>query len=291
VTPPPRPVLVNIGCGRIVHPAWLNFDLVPDVPGVLPLNANRGIPLATASVDACYSSHFLEHLSYADAQSFLREQYRVLRPGGVIRVVVPNLETACLNYLAELCACRDNGSTVTFRYEHRVAELIDQLVRNEGACRLVELWNAAPPSERAWVVAQVGYVAEAYCGSTAGVASTGSTPLAARLTRNLTTAAGRQRLWNTLGETIVASVAFAIGGQRLREAVRIGMFRSRGEVHLWMYDSLSLASLLTRNGFGDAQESALGVSRIACWEEYGLESRDGAPLKPGSLVLEAVKLL
>jgi hypothetical protein len=58
-----------------------------------------------------------------------------------------------------------------------------------------------------------------------------------------------------------------------------------------MYDSLSLASLLTRNGFGDAQESALGVSRIACWEEYGLESRDGAPLKPGSLVLEAVKLL
>lgn len=84
-----KPVLVNIGCGPILHHAWLNLDVEPQDSRVTRLDVRRGIPLADGTADACFSSHVIEHLSPDAASSFLQEQFRVLRPGGVIRVVAP----------------------------------------------------------------------------------------------------------------------------------------------------------------------------------------------------------
>jgi predicted SAM-dependent methyltransferase len=53
---------------------------------------NYGLPFYDNSVPFIFNSHFLEHLFYADAEKFLRECHRVLKPGGAIRICIPSLE-------------------------------------------------------------------------------------------------------------------------------------------------------------------------------------------------------
>lgn len=55
-------------------------------------NVEYGIPFPDRSVDYLYSSHLLEHLFKEDAKKLLKEAYRVLKEGGVIRICVPDLE-------------------------------------------------------------------------------------------------------------------------------------------------------------------------------------------------------
>jgi predicted SAM-dependent methyltransferase len=62
-------------------------------------DAARHIPHADGSVDAVYASHMLEHLDRTEARSFLAECRRVLKPGGILRLVVPDLRTAAYQYL------------------------------------------------------------------------------------------------------------------------------------------------------------------------------------------------
>jgi len=287
--PPQKPVLVNLGCGTIAHPKWHNFDLMPRVPGVVAIDASGRIPLPSGSVDACFSSHVLEHVPLDAARAFIDEQFRVLRPGGIIRVVVPDLEAVCVNYLAELRASRQGERESCFRYEYRVAELLCQMVRSSNRCRMVELWRSVPDKERGWVLAEAGYVAEADCmrGARAPYPAMG---LGQRALRAIRSSVGRRKLWDTLRWAAVCGVAHALGGRRMRDFAREAAFRAQGEVHRWMYDSVSLTRLLSDSGFADLRREPLGHSRIGCWESYGLELRDGLPLKPGSLVIEGVKI-
>jgi predicted SAM-dependent methyltransferase len=62
-------------------------------------NAIGGLPLSDRSVDVLYSSHMLEHLDREEAVAFLREARRVLRPGGTLRVSVPDLRMHINRYL------------------------------------------------------------------------------------------------------------------------------------------------------------------------------------------------
>jgi ubiquinone/menaquinone biosynthesis C-methylase UbiE len=59
----------------------------------------KGLPLSDETVDFIYSSHFIEHLSYSDSIKLLKECYRVLKRGGWIRVVVPDLQVITNKYL------------------------------------------------------------------------------------------------------------------------------------------------------------------------------------------------
>jgi predicted SAM-dependent methyltransferase len=111
---------LNVGCGSTVPPTWTNIDNSPTIwlaqhplpwrlarflrlvpadmadtprwaPRVILADARRDLPFPSGCVDAIYASHFLEHLSRDDAARFLREARRLLRPGGLIRIVVPDL--------------------------------------------------------------------------------------------------------------------------------------------------------------------------------------------------------
>ncbi len=63
-------------------------------------NAAVRIPCATASVEAVYSSHMIEHLDRSEARAFLAEVRRVLHPGGVVRVAAPDLSAIAADYAA-----------------------------------------------------------------------------------------------------------------------------------------------------------------------------------------------
>jgi predicted SAM-dependent methyltransferase len=81
---------VNIGCGGQPTPGWVNLDLNSS-SGVNFWDCRRGLPFSDNTVIAFYSEHMFEHLDPAsEGKPFLRECLRCLRPGGVIRIVVPD---------------------------------------------------------------------------------------------------------------------------------------------------------------------------------------------------------
>jgi predicted SAM-dependent methyltransferase len=63
-------------------------------------DSTKRIPVEDSCADALYSSHMLEHLDQADASSFLREAFRVLAPGGIIRIAIPDLRMFVDAYLS-----------------------------------------------------------------------------------------------------------------------------------------------------------------------------------------------
>jgi predicted SAM-dependent methyltransferase len=66
----------------------------------LRCDIRTGLPLETGSIDCIASIHMLQDLPYFDVVRALRELKRVLKPGGVLRVAVPDLDKALRAYLA-----------------------------------------------------------------------------------------------------------------------------------------------------------------------------------------------
>ena len=88
---------LNIGCGENIKPGWVNIDLSPNVD--LALDMRRNIPLPTGCASVIYSEHFFEHLENPPSvQTFLSEAYRVLEPGGLFSVGVPDTEWIIRDY-------------------------------------------------------------------------------------------------------------------------------------------------------------------------------------------------
>jgi hypothetical protein len=59
----------------------------------------KGLPEAADSCEAVYCSHILEHLAYEDFLTALRNTYKILKPGGTFRGVVPDLKAAVMAYV------------------------------------------------------------------------------------------------------------------------------------------------------------------------------------------------
>ena len=89
----PRVAVILERC-RIVHPKWRKWPR-----GIRYHDLRRELPFATSSVSAVYASHVLEHLTRADAINLVKEMRRVLCSGGVVRVIVPDLEALIRTYL------------------------------------------------------------------------------------------------------------------------------------------------------------------------------------------------
>jgi len=84
-----RGLKLHIGCGPCLLAGWINLDVHP---APLATNLLWGLPFAAGSVRLVFLSHLLEHLFYPnDVMPFLGEIFRVLEPGGVVRIVVPDI--------------------------------------------------------------------------------------------------------------------------------------------------------------------------------------------------------
>lgn len=122
-------IKVNLGCGRRALQGWINYDSSikiqvmkyrivrrllyffkiiskEDLESQWPRNVIRrdlrkSIPLKDNSVDYIYCSHMLEHLLLEDARKLIREAFRVLKPGGWMRIVVPDLKLLATKYVEE----------------------------------------------------------------------------------------------------------------------------------------------------------------------------------------------
>ena len=85
--------LLNIGCGEVQPPApWVNVDRDPNTGSTVmhhDLNAFPW-PWENDTFDGIAASHIFEHLDAHQLQRVVEECYRVLLPGGILRVTVPN---------------------------------------------------------------------------------------------------------------------------------------------------------------------------------------------------------
>jgi predicted SAM-dependent methyltransferase len=81
---------LQIGAGQARHDGWLNTDIEAG-EGLAYLDASKRFPLADNSFHYVASEHVIEHLSYEEGKVMLAESYRVLAPGGKIRIATPNL--------------------------------------------------------------------------------------------------------------------------------------------------------------------------------------------------------
>lgn len=87
-------IKLNLGAGPCVIPGWDNLDKFPQAPGTIQCDVLEGLPYEDNSVDLIYASHLLEHFNIVAGIEFLRECRRVLKPGGIIRISVPDLGLA-----------------------------------------------------------------------------------------------------------------------------------------------------------------------------------------------------
>lgn len=153
--------LLNLACGTKTDSSWNNLDFSPYAtlkkhpamaillrslgllsqqraerlaaldPSIIRWNLCRGIPFLANSFDMVYHSHFLEHLEKGAAVRFLEECHRVLKPGGILRVVVPDLEFLIRAYCASLTQISANQCGADTLHEDAIYQLLDQMVRVE----------------------------------------------------------------------------------------------------------------------------------------------------------------
>ena len=82
---------LHLGCGLNYLPGWLNTDINPGRRRVR-LNVTRPFPYANSTFDYIYSEHMIEHLPFKAGNTMLSECFRVLKPGGMLRLVTPDLK-------------------------------------------------------------------------------------------------------------------------------------------------------------------------------------------------------
>ena len=92
---------LHLGANCHCLAGWLNTDLVPG-DGVSIIDATRPYPLPPDTFHFVYAEHMIEHISHKDGAKMVTECYRVLRKGGVIRLVTPDLAAVLGIYSAQL---------------------------------------------------------------------------------------------------------------------------------------------------------------------------------------------
>ncbi len=128
-------VYVHYGCGFCAPEGWENFDASPTLlferlPLVgrlfvknavrFPKNVRygdivKGLPFAAGTVDAVYASHVLEHLARHDFYTALGNTWQLLKPGGIFRLVVPDLRWRAEEYISALDAGDANANSTFLR--------------------------------------------------------------------------------------------------------------------------------------------------------------------------------
>jgi SAM-dependent methyltransferase len=160
--------LLNLGSSARVAPGWNNIDfslLMRFAPyprfssflyraGLLSTaryeriqkldrdairwDLRKGIPFPDRTFDCVYHSHVLEHIDRDAALPFLQECFRVLKPGAILRVVLPDLEVLTRDYLD--CLSRLPGQANMSEHRFCVEEIFDQMVVRVPKARARQKW-------------------------------------------------------------------------------------------------------------------------------------------------------
>ncbi len=265
--------LMNLACGSKVSLVgeWTNVDFQSPVAGVMEMNILRGLGFPDATFDAVYSAQFIEHLTLEEGERVLRDVARVLKPGGVLRLVTPDMEELARTYLALLDRLKATPEGETdARYDWVRMEIFDQIVRDRSGGDTPAFLAACDEATRSYVIERIGHTATTFFAPQ----ETEQRRLTFGLLMSKIDRVPR-RLWRMLVDLFAT------------ETMRVGRFRRSGEVHRYMHDVYSLTRLLQRAGFHSVERVDAHRSAIPEWSRYQLDVVGGVVDGPLALYVEA----
>lgn len=265
------PNYVNIACGNAYLPGWTNLDYSPVSTDVIRADLTGRLPLADNSADLVYSSHFFEHIPTDRTAGFLAECHRILKPGGVLRLVMPDFDDVCREYLLR----REAGEHD--KADFLIVELLDQCVRKQPGGRLASVLAEAPNRRdggqlHQYILHRLGNYVD--------------TPPTQAVTLKRIWRALRSRLESLYINILLRLLPAVFRQQNVSRAVV-------GETHAWVYDFHTISRLLGQSGFVEVTRAGCDSSRLDGFPCFPLDLDDeGKPRKGvGSLVVEAVKAI
>lgn len=270
--------LLNIGCGSKFHTEWINIDIHSSHPSVIKHDIRKGLPFPDSSFDAVYSSHLLEHMSEIEAAALLKEKLRVLKPGGICRIAVPDLEQICRNYLFYLDELSGGSSNNEFRYRYSKLELFDQMIRTESGGELGKVWVAPSNTDSEVILSRHGKEALSVNSKTVIAQESGVADKGKFL-------AAPKRILKKIHGRIIKLL---LGNEKYR-MLQEGIFRNSGEIHRVMYDKYSILKILSDAGFKEEEIVTPFQSKIPEFNRFELDILNGEIRKPDSIFAEAIK--
>jgi predicted SAM-dependent methyltransferase len=157
-----REIRANVASGPHPLPGFLNLDLYVLCPEVIAWDCRWDLPFANGSVAGLRVEHFLEHLEpREELPAFLKDCLRVLRAGGVLRIIVPDAERYLHAYCrGDLSGFRELGVPIPFPadlptrmdvvnhvfhqwHEHRWAYDFETLAHRLHACGFGDIERAS----------------------------------------------------------------------------------------------------------------------------------------------------
>ena len=92
-------LFINIGCGVSPFEGWINIDGILNFHADLLLDIRLPLPFKTQCAEFIFAEHVIEHLRYDEAITFLSECYRIMKFGGAIRIITPDLNKFVIAYI------------------------------------------------------------------------------------------------------------------------------------------------------------------------------------------------
>jgi SAM-dependent methyltransferase len=262
--------LLNIGCGTTFHPSWTNLDIASMSSDVLKCDIRKRLPFQDNHFDVCYTSHVLEHLTFPEANYLIQECFRI----------VPDLEGIVRKYLEVLERVKAGVLEAVYDYDWMMLELYDQAVRSSSGGYMYAYLQNPNLQNKAFVRSRIGLEAEQFWNHVSTKNGTiGHKLKARRVAQNL----------EKVREKIISIFIRILAGKDLQQAYEEGVFRSKGEIHRWMYDSYSLQRLLENSKFSPVYLCDPHESRISDFNSYELDVVNQQVRKPDSLFVEGVK--
>jgi predicted SAM-dependent methyltransferase len=251
---------------------WTNVMFVavprPPIKNVYYVDLSKEtLDFSDGTFDAVNAYHVLEHLTPHEGQKFVAEIFRVLKPDGVLRVSVPDLQKLCREYLRQLAITSEKPTLQNIqRYQWSVMTVFEQMVRDKSGGMMLDALRDGK-YDREYIDQTFGDVfrpvIEIAQQRTSAPSEKGPIELQRRTFRSRLT---------HLGPKVVY-----LGLRR-----RYQEYTNRGQRHpsvtkerdRWMYDMVSLTLLMQKAGFAQIQQQDYKRSDIPDWSRYDLDRSD-----------------
>lgn len=267
---------LNLGCGDkyVSSSEWLNADMLPVGEEVVRCNFLKGIPFESHRFELVYHSHVLEHFAKDDGEKFIAECYRVLKPGGIIRIALPNLEVIAREYLKNLERALAGEENAGDDYDWIMLEMFDQTVRNNPGGAMFQYLQQDNLVNKDYIFKRIGVGAGLYMKNAVKPLRSFSDKI--KIIKKKPSILFL-KLQDSFFKLLMPSKKYAM--------YKTGNFRQAGEIHQWMYDRYSLGRLLQKVGFTQVEVRKADSSYIPGWAAYKLDDTT----ESASLFIEAVK--
>lgn len=254
----------------------LTSQPIPDLPNAINHSLEQALPFPDEAFDGIYCFHTIEHLNPASNERFVRNVYRLLKPGGIYRVATPDLEFLATEYLQQVRAQGASPSTENYaRYRWALCNLIDQCVREVSGGQQLEAIRRGEFTLE-YVKHMNGDSFDPFFTSSAPGPSPRPRSAGIELVKKPV------RLLRRISGAIRRRLGPKVPSKSYMELTH--------ERNLWLFDRVSLSRLFSEAGFRNVTVVDYRTSRIPDWDRYNFDQSvyGDYPLEP-SLFLEGTK--